>query len=269
MKFYIDKGTEIFLFQVLKAAGLIPNYEEVREAVQTEKVKVNGKICTNQREVLGNGDKVEYADKIAEIVGRGVTGKGKKLIEEKPSFERIPTIEHGKVNKWSAKPVNIEKRLDTKISETMQKLHNTLIKKELTLAFAESCTGGMLQDIVVSLSGCSAYFLGGITAYANSIKQRVLEVNPDTLAQFGAVSKEVAKEMVLGLEKTFQANISAITTGLAGPDGGTKEKPVGSVYTAIKIGDKIIENHYNFSGNRNVIRKKTTLEILQTIAANL
>ncbi len=269
MKFYIDKGTEIFLFQVLKAAGLIPNYEEVREAVQTEKVKVNGEICTNQREILGNGDKVEYGNKIAEIVGRGITGKGKKLVEEKPSFERVPTIEHGRVNKWSAKPVNIEKRLDTKISETMLKLHNALIKKEMTLAFAESCTGGMLQNIVVNLSGCSAYFLGGITAYADSIKQKTLDVNSSTLAQYGAVSKEVAKEMVIGLEKTFQANISAITTGLAGPDGGTEEKPVGTVYIAVKIKDKLIENHYNFSGDRNVIRKKTTLEILQTILSNI
>lgn len=271
MKFFIDKDSEIFLFQILKAGGLLSSYNEIREAIEAEKVILNGEVCLNQREVVGHGDIVECGDKKTEVVARGITGKGKKLREETPAPEKpeyIPSVEHGRVNKWAAKPINLEKRLDTKINEVTLKLHNLLMKKELTLAFAESCTGGMLQEAIVSLPGCSSYFLGGVTAYADSIKTKVLKVKQESLDKFGAVSNEVAKEMVNGLQMQFGSAVSAAITGIAGPDGGTEEKPVGTVYTAVLIKGKLIENRYSFSGTRSLIRKKSTLEILNTIYKN-
>jgi PncC family amidohydrolase len=269
MKFFIDRGSEIYLFQLMKAAGILPDYNEIREAIISEEVTINGEVCANQREILGHGDVVKYQEKSAEIVARGETGKGKKLSEKPEIRERIPAIEHGKVNKWAAKPLNLEKRIESKIADVMQKLHNSLPQKKLTLAFAESCTGGMLQDIVVRNSGCSAYFLGGITSYSDSIKMQVLQVSKQSLDNFGAVSAQVAKEMATGLQQKFAADISAAVTGIAGPEGGTDEKPVGTVYTAILIKGKMYENSFNFSGTRSVIRKKTTLEVLNIIYKNI
>ncbi|MFO7896879.1 MAG: CinA family protein [Candidatus Cloacimonadales bacterium] len=269
MKFFIDKGSEIYLFQLMKAAGILPEYNEIREAIIGEEVYINGEACANQREILGHGDLVTYKDKKAEIVARGETGKGKKLSEKAETTERIPAIEHGKVNKWAAKPLNLEKRIESKIADVMLKIHNSLLKKGLTLAFAESCTGGMLQELVVRNPGCSAYFLGGITSYADQIKLKILGVKPASLETEGAVSSKIAAEMASGLQHKFGADISAAITGIAGPEGGTEEKPVGTVFTAIIIRGKLIENSFNFSGTRTVIRKKTSLEVLNIISKNL
>ncbi len=112
-----------------------------------------------------------------------------------------------------------------------------LMKNNLTVAFAESCTGGMIARRVVDIPGCSAVFAGGAVTYANEAKIKMLGVKPETLAEHGAVSAETATEMARGIRKTLDADIGVSVTGIAGPGGGTPEKPVGTVYIGISTKD--------------------------------
>src|SRR5690606_3651990 len=114
-------------------------------------------------------------------------------------------------------------RLETKLGESLK-------KKKLNLAVAESCTGGMISSTIVAIPGSSDYYLGGVTTYANEAKMEVLGVKEETLKQFGAVSDQTAKEMAEGARKRFNADVSVSTTGIAGPAGGSEEKPVGLVW---------------------------------------
>lgn len=103
----------------------------------------------------------------------------------------------------------------------------------LTLAVAESCTGGLVMDLVTDTPGSSAYFLGGIVAYHNVVKERLLGVRAETLAEHGAVSEPTAREMAQGVRARLEADVGIAVTGIAGPTGGTPEKPVGLVYVAV------------------------------------
>lgn len=111
--------------------------------------------------------------------------------------------------------------------------------REITLSTAESCTGGGIAAQITSVPGSSAYFAGGIVAYSNEIKQRLLGVSPQTLQNFGAVSRQTAEEMVKGAMKTLKTDCAISTTGVAGPGGGTKEKPVGLIWIAAAYKNEI------------------------------
>ena len=108
-----------------------------------------------------------------------------------------------------------------------------LAKQRQTLALAESCTGGCMAHQLTNVPGASAVFLGGVVAYSNAVKGKFLDVRAETLAAHGAVSKAVAREMAEGARKRFDANFGIGVTGIAGPDGGTKDKPVGTVFIAL------------------------------------
>jgi len=125
------------------------------------------------------------------------------------------------------------------------------------LATAESCTGGGLAYAITSIPGSSVWFERGFVTYSDAAKQELLGVNPQTLAQFGAVSKEVAIEMAEGVLKHAQAQVSAAITGIAGPDGGSKEKPVGTVWFAWSAQGKETKTLLvHFQGNRQEIREQ-------------
>ena len=129
--------------------------------------------------------------------------------------------------------------------------------RQWTLAVAESCTGGLIGHIITSVSGSSDYFLGGIIAYANCIKIQQLNVDVESLEVNGAVSDVVACQMAEGVRKTFGADIAISVTGIAGPDGGTEDKPVGRVFIAISTKDTISSERYLFAGNRVDIQQQT------------
>lgn len=130
-----------------------------------------------------------------------------------------------------------------------------LCEKKVTLATAESCTGGMLASRIIDVPGVSEVFKAGFVTYANEAKQNLIGVKEETLAQFGAVSEQTAREMVLGAIKAAKADMAIATTGIAGPGGGTKEKPVGLVYIACGSADDIIVERCLFSGSRKEIRQ--------------
>jgi PncC family amidohydrolase len=148
----------------------------------------------------------------------------------------------------------------------MKSLIKLLIKKKIKVSFAESCTGGLLASTVTSINGASKVFSLGLITYSNQSKIKVLKVNKNIIKKYGAVSYECCKSMVNNLAKISKANINISITGIAGPKGGTKQKPVGLVYIGIKKGNKIKVNEYLFkSQKRSSIQRATVKKALDLI----
>lgn len=151
---------------------------------------------------------------------------------------------------------------DKTLEETIVSL---LLKNNLTLSTAESCTGGLLSGRIINCSGVSDVFKEGFVTYSNEAKKSALNVKQETLAQYGAVSEETAREMVEGLVKKAKSDIGISVTGIAGPTGGTEDKPVGLVYIGFYYKDNITVSKYIFAGNRQKIRNRTVYESLNTL----
>ena len=149
---------------------------------------------------------------------------------------------------------------------SIQLVHKKLIKKKLTLSVAESCTGGLLAHNFTKLANSSKYFQMGLTTYSNQAKIKILKINKNIIQKYGAVSKECCKAMVQNLFKISKSKINISITGIAGPGGGTKEKPVGLVYMGIKKGNKIIINKTIFkSKSRKHIQSLTVKKVIQKL----
>ena len=147
-----------------------------------------------------------------------------------------------------------------------QKLVKLLTKKRLKISFAESCTGGLLSSSITSISGSSKVFKIGLVVYSNQSKINTLKVQKKTIRKYGAVSYETCLSMVKNLNKISKTNISVSITGVAGPKGGTKQKPVGLVYIGIKKGNKTLVQKYLFKvKNRILIQRATVNKALNLI----
>ena len=148
----------------------------------------------------------------------------------------------------------------------MKSLIKILSKRKLKISFAESCTGGLLASTITSISGASKVFNLGLVTYSNQAKIKVLKVNKNIIKKYGAVSYECCYTMVKNLSKISKANINISITGIAGPKGGTKKKPVGLVYIGVKKGNKIQVNKYFFkSKKRSSIQRATVKKALDLI----
>ena len=146
------------------------------------------------------------------------------------------------------------------------KVVQKLIKKKLKISFAESCTGGLLSSSITSINGSSKVFSLGLVTYSNKAKIEILKVPKRVINKYGAVSKECCISMVKSLSKISKTSLSISITGIAGPKGGTKQKPVGLVYIGIKKGNKIIIKEKKFkSKKRNTIQMLTIKEALKDI----
>ena len=150
------------------------------------------------------------------------------------------------------------------------KIVKLLSKKKLTVSFAESCTGGLLASSITSVSGSSKVFSMGLVTYSNKAKTKLLKVTKKTISKYGAVSYETCLAMVKNLSKISKSNISISITGIAGPNGGTKEKPVGLVYIGLKKGSKTIIKKNLFKNKKRVsIQKLTVTQALKMILNTL
>ncbi len=136
-----------------------------------------------------------------------------------------------------------EKKLESVAGELLR-------ERRMTLAVAESCTGGLLGHLVTNISGSSDYFVGGIISYSNDAKERILLVRGETLQEHGAVSEETAREMARGARRLLRADVALAVTGIAGPGGGTAEKPVGLTYLALATADHEICHKFVWDGDR-------------------
>ena len=147
-----------------------------------------------------------------------------------------------------------------------QKLVKLLSKKRLKISFAESCTGGLLSSSITSISGSSKVFTLGLVTYSNQTKINILKVPKKIIMKHGAVSYETCLSMVKNLYRISKTNISVSITGVAGPKGGTKQKPVGLVYIGIKKGNKTLVKKFLFkSKKRNSIQRSTVNKALNLI----
>jgi len=149
---------------------------------------------------------------------------------------------------------------------SIQLLHKKLIKKKLSISVAESCTGGLLAHNLTKLANSSKYFQMGLTTYSNQAKIKILKVNKNIIKKYGAVSHECCKAMVRNLSKISKSKINISITGIAGPGGATKNKPVGLVYIGIKKGKTLLVKENRFkSNNRNSIQKSTVSEVIKIV----
>jgi PncC family amidohydrolase len=137
------------------------------------------------------------------------------------------------------------------------------------LAVAESCTGGLIAHTLTNVSGSSAYFLGGMTTYANEAKQRLLGVRRETLEQHGAVSQETVLEMAGGVRQAFGAEVGLSVSGIAGPSGGTPEKPIGTVWIGLSAGDYLRAQHFHFQGDRLQVKRQAAQKALELLVVYL
>ncbi|MBO7315973.1 MAG: CinA family nicotinamide mononucleotide deamidase-related protein, partial [Paludibacteraceae bacterium] len=141
--------------------------------------------------------------------------------------------------------------------DTLESVVGKLLSEQgMTLATAESCTGGTIAQLLTSVSGASAYYMGGVVAYANEAKEQLLGVKRATLEQYGAVSRQTAEEMALGAKRRFATDYAIATTGIAGPTGGTEDKPVGTVWIAVATPSGVEAQCFSFGDDRskNVMR---------------
>ncbi|MCI8332495.1 MAG: CinA family protein [Clostridiales bacterium] len=157
------------------------------------------------------------------------------------------------------------------IEKRIYQLISLLKEKNMTIAAAESCTGGLLSAAITSAAGASAVFEGSIISYANRIKQKMLGVDPDILTVHGAVSEPCAKAMAEGVRRNIGADIGVSITGIAGPDGGTPEKPVGTVYIGLSFAGGTKAKRFQFDGSREEVRRQSVeqalCEVLETCFA--
>nr|WP_294894057.1 competence/damage-inducible protein A [uncultured Pedobacter sp.] len=189
---------------------------------------------------LPSNIKLAYLPKLGSVRLRLSTTEeaSPELIKEVDSF--IDKITEAIPNYWVAKE-------DLPIEKVILKL---MQEKSLTLSVAESCTGGDISKNITQHAGCSSVFLGGAVTYSNQLKSKILDVKSDTLEKFGAVSEETVKEMAKGCLVNFDSDYSIAVSGIAGPDGGTNEKPVGTVWIAVANKDEVIAQKFTFGNKR-------------------
>ena len=157
----------------------------------------------------------------------------------------------------------MELKMWKKINLETEKLYYNCIKNRLTITTAESCTGGMISSAIVHINGSSQIFKSSVIVYSNDMKSKLLNIPKDLITKNGAVSEIVVHNMAKKSLQILNSDVSIAVTGIAGPNGGSVDKPVGLVWIGIGTKEKIITNKYLFDGNRLQIRQKTTYESLK------
>ena len=155
---------------------------------------------------------------------------------------------------------------DDELENVIEKL---LTKKKKTISVAESCSGGNISKVITSIPGCSKYFLGSVVAYSNDIKENVLGISRKLIERYGAVSEEVVEKMAYQIRKKFKSDIGISTSGIAGPSGGTKEKPVGTVWIGYSDKNKTVSKKLNLTERRDINIILSTINLLNFLRINL
>ncbi len=256
MVFWLNDSSPIRVITLLKI--FFPDYSKY----ELKKFIKNGKVLLNNEPLFDLDATAKENDEI-KFHGEFIKLKMKNM--QPTENEKLETVKHKFGNKKQWKEFSEAKNLDTDIERLSIRLHKILFKLKKTIAFAESCTGGLLSEIVTRNSGSSNYFLGGVVTYSLDSKTKILKVKKSTLKKYGAVSYQTAEEMATGLKKIFLSDISVSITGIAGPTGGTPEKPVGTVFYAIILKDLLFKKKLSLTGKREAIRKKTAIEIMKQI----
>lgn len=154
--------------------------------------------------------------------------------------------------------------------ESMESVVGAMLKeKSFTLSLAESCTGGLVGNLLTNVSGSSGYFLGGVIAYSNEAKKALLNVSADTLTRYGAVSDQTVQEMAAGAREGFKSDLAVSISGIAGPEGGSPDKPVGTVHVGLAAHERVFSRGYRFWGNREQIKLNSAMMALDWVRRHL
>lgn len=237
------------------------------------KSKGDGLIKSNVVRILGIGESMA-ATKLKDFIDEGVNPTVAPYAKEDDVILRISA--KAKTEEEAQALIDpIKKQIIDILGEDYygegedntieQVLVDLLLDNNITIGTVESCTGGMIASRLVSCSGVSQVFLEGAVTYSNEAKMRTVKVKKETLDKYGAVSEETAREMAEGIAKRAGADIGVSTTGIAGPDGGTDEKPVGLVYIGVYYKGKTEAYRYVFNGNRNKVRNRATVTALDMV----
>jgi nicotinamide-nucleotide amidase len=237
---------------------------------------IDGKLVSKVLRFSGIGES-SMAEALGDLIDNGVNPTVAPYAKEFECILRI-TAKASSVEEATMliTPVEeeIRKRLGKYIYGTGESslefvLGEMLVKKHITIATAESCTGGLLAGTLINYPGISSSFLEGVVTYSNEAKMKRIGVRSETLEKFGAVSQETAEEMAKGVAILAGTNIGISTTGIAGPDGGTLEKPVGLVHVGIYINGIVKTQKLQLSGNRDKIRNRVVREALDLLRLGL
>jgi nicotinamide-nucleotide amidase len=262
-----------------KTVIILPGPPKEMKAMYTNHVKEflatkgNGIIKSEVVRVLGLGESFA-AEKLREVIDLGVNptiapyAKEEDVIfritasakDEEEALELINPVKETVISK-----LGLDYYGEGESTTIEEVVGNLLIKNSLTISTAESCTGGMIASRLINYPGISEAFLEGAVTYSNEAKVRTLNVNEETLRKYGAVSEETAKEMALGIVKRTGSDIGIVTTGIAGPGGGTVEKPVGLVYIGLYYKGEVKAYRQVFNGNREEVRRKATITALDKV----
>ncbi len=166
-----------------------------------------------------------------------------------------------------ANHLTMESSPHTTITSLVHDIADVLVERGWTLSTAESCTGGGIGFELTAVSGSSRWYEGGVISYSNNVKSQQLHVPEVLLSKYGAVSEPVAEAMAQGVRKLLRTDLAVAVTGIAGPDGGTPDKPVGTVWIAWSTGQSTEARHFHFSGDREQVRRQTVVEALQGVLA--
>jgi PncC family amidohydrolase len=160
----------------------------------------------------------------------------------------------------SAKPKG---QMPSAIRRLSRGIGQLLVNRNLTMAVAESCTGGLIGDWITDVPGSSRHFVGGVIAYSNAAKTEILDVGKSTLTKWGAVSEQTVREMAAGVCRRFGTHVGVAVSGIAGPGGGTVAKPVGLVYVCVMAGKRVMVERHLFRGGRRMVKEQSAFAALQ------
>ncbi len=250
---------------------LIPMFEN--SVAPYVKSKLPSIICSKTVKICGIGES-RAEDMISDLIEKQDNPTIATYAKTGEVHIRVSAkAEDEKTAKNMIKPVvkELKQRFGNYIYTTQEDMSlekvvvDLLIGNDMNIATVESCTGGMLAARLINVPGVSDTFKSGFVTYSNKAKRKCVGVKKATLEKYGAVSKQTAEEMVRGMRTVNKADVVVATTGIAGPDGGTPQKPVGLVYIACLVGDKVTVKEYHFAGNRMKVRENAVTSALNLV----
>ncbi|QGG46919.1 competence/damage-inducible protein A [Heliorestis convoluta] len=273
----LEEGTKTFVLLPGPPSEMEPMFEETVKPYLTMKTEIDpGLLHSRVLKVVGPGESV-VEEKLRDLLLQQSNPTIALLAKQRGLHIRLTARAKTKVDAEALIKVTeakIVKRLHPYIygfdQETLSGVvGQCLLQRGKKLALAESCTGGLIAHEITNEAGSSAYFLLGVTAYDNSAKKELLGVEEKILQTYGAVSAETALAMAQGVQKISGASIAMAVTGIAGPDGGTAEKPVGLVYGALVDGAYCETKEFRFVGDRKAIKERTATAVLNWLRYHL
>ena len=269
-----DKGSFFYFFPGVPSELRAMVQKSAFQKIKNLLVKEKNFFTSETLKVFGITES-ELAEKIKKIKSKN-TFIGYRPHKFEIHLRIISTGKSKKISKNECLKIKLrlikvlQKYIFTDKDVTLQEvIVNLLKKKKYTISFAESCTGGLISNLITNVPGSSSVFGLSFITYSNKSKNLILKVSNKKLMEHGAVSKEVVSEMARGLNRISESNISVAVSGIAGPSGGSADKPVGTVYVSYMINKKISVKRYSFLGDRESIKLRTALEVLNHIRKNI